>query len=147
MATSSFRPSTILQSQSSSICTKLGNSDDSLLLFAGKLFDKGIINRETKTDVRRTKGYEGADIMIDYVISKLEDDPRLFDTVITLMKEIDLLCTIAVDLEGKGESGLERNNDRIVSTDGPYVVPQLKKGNNYIIIILSFRISDNYIQQ
>ncbi len=128
MATTSFIPSEILQSQSSSICTKLANSDESLLLFAGKLYDKGIISRENKAEVRRTKGYEGADVMIDYVITKLQDGPRLFDTVIALMKEVDLLYMIAIDLEAKAETGLQQGNDEsrfgVVSTDGPvYHVP------------------------
>lgn len=116
-SSNSFRPNDILRSQSSRVCTILSGSDDLLLLFAGKLYDKGIIDRLTKNEVRRTKGYEGADIMMDYLLTKLGEQPSLFETVLDLMKEIELLSTVAAELEASADSGTQGQG--IVSTDGP----------------------------
>lgn len=122
----SFRPSDILQSFSGQVCERLSVADESLLLFSGKLFEKNIIDKATKNNVRRTKGYEGADILIDHVMEKLEDNPLLFEDVIKLMKEVDLLLPIALEIEKKTESGIQPQGGGangggkgVVDTDGP----------------------------
>lgn len=135
MASKSFTPSEVLRTESSNICSKLGNSDESLLLFAGKLFDKSIIDRGTKADVRRTKGYEGADIMMDYLLTKLEERPDLFETIINLMKEVELLVAIATKLEHSGASGIP-----LVCTDGPRGIHFLQLNQKIMIYNQNIRI-------
>ena len=107
----SYNPSEVLRTRSSSICSKLCNSEESLLLFAGKLFEKSIIDMPTKSEVRRTKGYEGADILMDYVITKLKDSPILIDTVLACMKEVEILTNIALEVEAKMKPHIEEDTD------------------------------------
>lgn len=129
----SYHSSDILKSVSAQVCQKLSVAEDSLLLFSGKLFEKSIIDKATKNSVRRTKGYEGADILMDYLMEKLEGSPLLLDDIVSLMKQIDLLQPIALEIEKKSDSGVPRfsggestdgNNDGNssvgdVCTDGP----------------------------
>ena len=129
----------ILRSRSSDVCSSLSNSEESLLRFAGKLYDKELIDIGTKADVRRKKGYEGADIMMDYLLTKLKDSPALFTSVINIMKEVELLKTIATDIETAArKNGLSvctstTNTDGISSSGASATVGKKTRSVRYAV--------------
>lgn len=56
------------------LCTILDTSISTLTSFTGKLYSKKLVDRKTKREVIRTKGYEGADTLLDHLTLKLESD-------------------------------------------------------------------------
>ena len=76
-------------------------ADEVLLDFAGKLYSKRIIDRETKIAVSRRKGYEAADILIDRVEIKIDQSPTSLVIVLQVMANVEILKHILEKIQKK----------------------------------------------
>ena len=79
-------------------------ADEVLLDFSGKLFSKRIIDRETKIAVRRKKGYEAADILMDRVEIKIDQSPTSLVIVLQVIAELEILKDIHEKIQKKREA-------------------------------------------
>ena len=79
-------------------------ADEVMLDFAGKLYAKSIIDRETKIAVRRRKGYEAADILMDRVEIKIDQSPTSLVIVLQVMAELEILKDILEKIQKKRET-------------------------------------------
>ena len=75
-----------------------------LLDFAGKLYSKRIIDRETKIAVGRRKGYEAADLLMDRVEITIDQSPTSLVTVLQVMAELEILKHILEKIQKKREA-------------------------------------------
>ena len=125
------------------MCSRLSSSEESLLLFAGKLYDKELIDMGTKSEVRRNKGYEGADIMMDYLQTQLKDRPVIFTSVINIMKEVELLKTIAIDMETAARKNGLTTTDGISSIGASATAGKKVKSVRYVCYCILFLLAVN----
>ena len=79
-------------------------ADEVLLDFAGELYSKHIIDRETKIAVSRKKGYEGADILMDRVEIKIDQSPTSLVIVLQVMAKVEILKHILEKIQKKREA-------------------------------------------
>ena len=96
-------------------CTRLDTVEGSLLLVAERRFEKCIIDMKTKNEVFRQKGYEGANTMMDYVLMKIEQNPQLFQLVVDVLGELDILEAVVKEMKRKD---LESCNDVMENDSG-----------------------------
>ena len=96
--------SQVLRDHHNELCKVLDCADEVLLDFAGKLYSKRIIDRETKTAVRRKKGYEAADILMDRVEIKIDQSPTSLVTVLQVMAELEILKHILEKIQKKRDT-------------------------------------------
>ena len=90
-----------LRSYYGDICDVLSRSEETLIMFAGKLYGKRIIDVHTKNAVIRKKGSEGADMLMDRVTMKVEQTPRHLKRILMLMKKFEDLETISRKIGSK----------------------------------------------
>ena len=99
------KPKLVVKSNHSQVLRDHHNELCNVLLdFAGKLYSKPIIDRETKTAVRRKKGYEAADILMDWVEIKIDQRPTSLVTVLQVMAELEILKHILEKIQKKREA-------------------------------------------
>ena len=79
-------------------------ADEVLLDFAGKLYSKRIIDKDTKIAVRRIKGYEAADILMDRVEIEIDQSPTSLVIVLQVMAELEILKDILDKIQKKREA-------------------------------------------
>ena len=96
--------SQVLRDHHNELCKVLDCADEVLLDFAGKLYSKRIIDLQTKTAVRRKKGYEAADILMDRVEIKIEQRPTSLVTVLQVMAELEILKHILEKIQKKRDT-------------------------------------------
>ena len=97
--------SQVLRDHHNELCRVFNCAADEVLLdFAGKLFSKRIIDRETKIAVRRRKGYEAADILMDRVEIKIDQSPISLVIVLQVMAELEILKDILEKIQKKREA-------------------------------------------
>ena len=96
--------SQVLRDHHNELCKVLDCADEVLLDFAGKLYSKRIIDRGTKTAVRRKKGYEAADILMDRVEIKIDQRPTSLVTVLQVMAELEILKHILEKIQKKRDA-------------------------------------------
>ena len=106
----SFRSSDheFLRSYHGNICAVLSRSEETLIMFAGMLYGKRIIDVHTKNAVIRKKGSEGADILMDRVEMKVEQTPKHLKRILRVMKKLEDLETISRKIGSK----ISRNRRR-----------------------------------
>ena len=86
----------LLRSHYGQLCTVLASAEETQMTFAGRLFEKYIIDMQTKNAVLRTKGLEGANILVDRVMMKMDLRPERLEIVLKIMEELeDLQDTLA----------------------------------------------------
>ena len=76
------------------LCSILNTSESTLLLLASGFYTRRIIDQHTKIDVRRVKGFEGADILMDYVEMNVDQNPECLDVVLQIMEKHESLCNL-----------------------------------------------------
>ena len=90
-----------LRSYHGDICEVLSRSEETLIMFAGMLYGKRVIDVHTKNTVIRKKGSEGADILMDRVEMKVEQTPRHLKRILRVMKKLEDLETISRKIGSK----------------------------------------------
>ena len=73
------------------VCAILDSNDSSLLPLVLMFCEKGIIDERTKNEIDHQNIYEGANIMMKYLRMKVEHSPNIFQTVLEVMGEVDVL--------------------------------------------------------
>ena len=116
--TISFRSSDheFLKSYHGDICGVLSRSEETLIMFAGMLYGKRLIDVHTKNAVIRRKGSEGADILMDKVEMKVKQNPRNLKRVLRMMKKLEDLETISRKI-GSKISRSRRRSHPLLSSD------------------------------
>ena len=69
----------------------LDSNDSSLLPLVLTFCEKGIIDEWTKNEIDHQNAYEGVNIMMKYLRMKVEHSPNIFQTVLEVMGEVDVL--------------------------------------------------------
>ena len=110
------RLSEVIRCHHGEVCRILDTVEGSLILVAGRLYEKCIIDMKTKNEVFRQKGYEGANTMMDYVLMKIEHNPQLFQLAVDVLGELDILEAVVkkmkrIDLESCIETNDVMEND------------------------------------
>ena len=103
--------SEVLRDYHNELCKVLDCADEVLLDFAGKLYSKRIIDMQTKTAVRRKKGYEAADILMDRVEIKINQSPTSLVIVLQVMAELEILIPILEKIQKKREATKQEVED------------------------------------
>ena len=103
LATVSFRSRDheFLKSCHDDICDVLSKSEESMIMFAGMLYAKRIIDVRTKNAVIRRKGSEGADILMNRVEMKVKQYPKHLKRVLMTMKKLKNLENISRKIGSK----------------------------------------------
>ena len=83
------------------ICKILDASPSTLESFTGALYQKGIVNGNTKREVFRLMGYKGADTLLDYILLRVEYNPRLIEDIIEVMRKEEALDVIVAKLKAE----------------------------------------------
>lgn len=75
------------------LCTILDTSPTTLISFTGKLYSEKLVDVATKNEVLRTKGYQGANTLLDHLALKLEYDnsSRRYKVILELMLQEEVL--------------------------------------------------------
>ena len=102
--------SEVLRDYHGELCELLDASSETLNSFAGKLYSKKMIGKDIKREVIRTKGYLGADTLLDHLMLKVEDKPQRFDTILEIMMKQETMRDIAERMK------MDLNNVKPVST-------------------------------
>ena len=85
-----------LRSYHGDICEVLSRSEEKLIIFAGMLYAKRIIDVHTMSAVILNNAVsEGADILMDRVWMKIEQSPEHLKRVLRMMKKLEDLETIS----------------------------------------------------
>ena len=98
------RPSDVLVSRHSDVCSTLSVSETTLESLTGKLFQLRIVDRSTKTAVMSKAGYKGADTLLDYVEMRVDNNPEILQSVFEAMSECESLKEIVHQMKRKWES-------------------------------------------
>ena len=101
MALGVAKPSDFLISHHNDICSTLSVSKTTLVSLTGKLFQLRIVDRSTKTAVVSKGGYKGADILLDFVEMKLDNNPEILESVLEAMQENESLKEIVWQIKTK----------------------------------------------
>ena len=86
-------------------------------MFAGVLYDKGIIDVHTKNSVIRKKGSEGADVLMERVEKKIKQNPRHLKRVLRKMKKLEDLETISRKIGSEISRSRRRRSHPLSSSD------------------------------
>ena len=109
-----------LSSYHGDICDVLSRSEETLIVFAGVLYVKGIIDVHTKNSVIRNKGSEGAEILMDRVEIKVKQNPRHLKRVLRMMKKLEDLETISRKIGSKISRIQKRRSHPLLNSDMSY---------------------------
>ena len=93
------KSSHILVPHHNEICEILSTTDTILLPFTARLFGKQVIDRSTKNEISQKAGYKAADILLDCLEMRVDRNPRLLQTVLEVMREVDALTHVAEKME------------------------------------------------
>ena len=72
----------------------LATSNTTMITLAGKLFAKCIIDMPTKSEILATKGLEGANLLLDLVMIKIDQRPERLEAFLLIMEELECLQDI-----------------------------------------------------
>ena len=107
-----------LRSYHGDICEVLSRSEEKLIIFAGMLYAKRIIDIRTMIAViMNNASSEGADILMNGVVMKIEQNPRHLKRVLKIMKKIEDLETISRKI-GCNISRCRRRSHPLLSHSG-----------------------------
>ena len=85
------------------LCSILNTSESTLLSLASGFYTRRIIDQNAKIDVRRVKGFEGADILMDHVETKVDQNHECLEVVLQIMEKHESLCNVVRRMRrGKG---------------------------------------------
>ena len=88
------KKSDVLRSHYSLLCTVLASANQILRTLAGKLYEKCIIDVHTKNEILERKGLEGANLLVDLVMMKIDLRPERLEIVLQIMEEVEDLQDI-----------------------------------------------------
>ena len=83
------------------ICKILDASPPTLESFTGALYQKEIVDGNTKREVFRLMGYKGADTLLDYMLLRVESNARFIEDIIEVMRKEEALDVIVTKLEAE----------------------------------------------
>ena len=92
------------------MCDILNTNDGAFDTFTEELYSKRIIGKDTKLSVKRHRGKQGANDLLDSVELKIGHDSSYLQEVIKIMDSIEHLCDVAKKM--KGEKTDEREDGR-----------------------------------
>ena len=110
------KSSHILVPHHDEICEILSTTDTILLPFTAKLFGKQVIDRSTKNEISQKAGYKAADTLLDCLEMRVDRNPRLLQTVLEVMREVDALTHVAEKMEKEWSAKQEVKKDIPVLT-------------------------------
>ena len=84
----------VLRCHHGELCSILNISETTLLSLAGRFYARSIIDNPTKLEVRRVKGFEGADILMEHVELKVEQNHECLGEVLEIMENEECLCDV-----------------------------------------------------
>ena len=84
----------VLRNYNDKLCSILNTSESTLLSLSSELYTRRIIDQHTKINVRRVKGFEGADILMDHVETKVDQNHECLDVVLQIMEKQESLCNL-----------------------------------------------------
>ena len=116
MAYRKHKSSHILVPHHDEICEILSTTDTILLPFTAKLFGKQVIDRSTKNEISQKAGYKAADTLLDCLEMRVDRNPRLLQTVLEVMREVDALSDVAEKMEKEQSAKQELKKDIPVLT-------------------------------
>ena len=94
--------SQVLRDHHNELCKLFNGAVDEVLLdFAGELYSKRIIDRETRIAVSRKKGHEGAGMLMDRVEIKIDQSPTSLVIVLQVMAKVEILKHILEKIQNK----------------------------------------------
>ena len=93
------KASGVLISYHNAICNVLSVSENTLISLIGNLFLIRIIDRPTKNLVISNGGYKGADILLDHVEMRVDNKPKILQSVLKAMQELEALKDIVEQME------------------------------------------------
>ena len=85
------RFSQVMRCHHGEVCAILDNNGSSLLPLVLKFCEKGLIDERTRNEIDHKNAYEGANIMMKYLRMKVEHSPNIFQTVLEVFGEVDVL--------------------------------------------------------
>ena len=86
--------SDILRNHFDELCKILATSNTTMITLAGKLYTKRIIDMPTKSEILATKGLEGANLLLDLVMIKIDQRPECLEAFLLIMEELECLHDI-----------------------------------------------------
>ena len=93
----------VLRNYHDKLCSILNTSESTLLSLASGFYTRRIIDQNAKINVRRVKGFEGADILMDHVETKVDQNHECLEVVLQIMEKHESLCNVVRRMRrGKG---------------------------------------------
>ena len=110
----------LLRSYHGDICDVLSRSEETLIMFAGVMCGKRIIDVRTMNAVKN--GGEGSDILMDRVEMKVKQNPRHLKRVLRVMKNLKnpRLESISRKIGSKISGSQRRRSQPLLSSDKSY---------------------------
>ena len=121
----------LLRNHYGQLCTVLASAKETQISFAVRLFEKHIIDMQTKNAVLHTKGLKGANMLVDRVMMKIDLHPKRLDIVLNIMEELEDLR----DILEKMKQGQRATEDKCMDEHFPGMCIYIK-GTNCAVIIL-----------
>ena len=94
----------ILRNYHSDISSTLNVSTETLKSFTGKMFQRKIIDRQTRISVDRQGGLAGASVLLDHIDMKVTQKPKLLYVVLEEMESEETLRHIVKKIKGESDS-------------------------------------------
>ncbi len=94
----------VLRDNYGDLCQLLDTSSETLISFVVNLYAKRMIDMTIKLEVLRTKGYLGADTLLNHLRLMIEAKPKRFDTILEIMMKQEAAKDIAEKMKRELES-------------------------------------------
>ncbi len=94
----------VLRDYHGELCQLLDASSETLSSFVVNLYAKRMIDMANKHEVLRTKGYQGADTLLDHLMLKVEAKPERFDKILEILMKQGATKDIAEKMKRELES-------------------------------------------
>ena len=100
--------SDVLVSHHSKICKVLATSESTLLSLTIELYEKEVVDIQTKSHIRSKSGLEAADSLLDFIRMRVDNEPKILQIVFKAMQEnvslkdiVDQMKSWKRDMQGK----------------------------------------------
>ena len=94
----------VLRNYHSDISSTLNICAETLKSFTGKMFQRKIIDRQTRISVDRQGGLAGASVLLDHIDMKVSQRPKLLYVVLEEMESEETLRHIVKKIKGESDS-------------------------------------------
>ena len=81
------------------LCRTLNTSEPALLSLNCELYAHRIIDQPTMLEVNREKGFKGANILMDFVEMKVEQNHEYLPKVLQIMEKQECLCDVVMTMK------------------------------------------------